>query len=115
MTPCSCSTCRSLTSSTVGAVRLQNTNSRGPPPNEPMPNNGSRPRTIDAAEGSIVVNAPVADVYERWLAFEDYPKFIAAIKCVRTLDANHFVASISFNGNQYETTRELMLCIRERS
>ena len=79
-----------------------------------MPNNGSRPRTIDAAEGSIVVNAPVADVYERWLAFEDYPKFIAAIKCVRKLDANHFVASLSFNGKQYETTLEMMLCIPER-
>jgi len=34
-----------------------------------MPKKGSNPRTIDAAEGSIVVNAPVAAVYKRWLAF----------------------------------------------
>ena len=79
-----------------------------------MPNNGSKPRTIDAAEGSIVVKAPVADVYERWLAFEDYPKFLTVIKRVRKLDANHFVASLSFNGKQYETTLEMMLRVPER-
>jgi uncharacterized membrane protein len=75
---------------------------------------GSNPRTIDAAEGSIVVTAPVADVYERWLAFEDYPKFITAIKRVRKLDANHFVASLGFNGKQYDTTLEMMLRVPER-
>ena len=79
-----------------------------------MPNKGDRPRPIDAAEGSIVVNAAVADVYERWLAFEDYPKFITAIKRVRKLDTNHFVALLGFNGKQYETTLEFILCVSER-
>jgi uncharacterized membrane protein len=79
-----------------------------------MPDKGSKPRTIDAAEGSIVVKAPVADVYERWLAFEDYPKFMTVIKRVRKLDANHFVASLAFNGKVYETTLEMMLCVPER-
>jgi uncharacterized membrane protein len=58
-------------------------NTRVPTLNETMPKKGNRPRAIDAAEGSIVVNAAVADVYQRWLAFEDYPKFITAIKRVR--------------------------------
>jgi len=89
-------------------------NPRVPSPNKQMPKKGSRPLTMDAAEGLIVVNAPVADVYERWLAFEDYPKFITAIKRVRKLDANHFVASLGFNGKQYETTLEFMLCVPER-
>jgi uncharacterized membrane protein len=100
-------------------------NTRGPTPDESayakatarqeqMPNKGKTPRTIDAAEGSIVVNAPVADVYERWLAFEDYPKFLTVIKRVRKLDTNHFVASLGFNGKQYETTLEFMLCVPER-
>src|SRR6266496_5238792 len=79
-----------------------------------MRHNGAEPRTMNAAKGSIVVNAPVADVYERWLAFEDYPKFITAIKRVRQLDANHFVASLGFNGKQYETTLEFILCVPER-
>ena len=61
-----------------------------------------------------MVSAPVADVYGRWLAFEDYPKFITAIKRVRKLDPNHFVATLGFNGKQYDTTLEMMLCVPER-
>jgi len=79
-----------------------------------MPDKRARPRPMGAAEGSIVVNAPVADVYEQWLAFEDYPKFITVIKRVRKLDTNHFIASLGFNGKQYETTLEMMLRIPER-
>jgi uncharacterized membrane protein len=79
-----------------------------------MSGNGNKPRTVDAAEKSITVNAPVAAVYQRWLAFEDYPKFVTAIKRVRKLDANHFVASLGFNGKQYETTLEVMLRVAER-
>jgi uncharacterized membrane protein len=69
---------------------------------------------MDAAEASTVVDAPVSDVYQRWLAFEDYPKFISVIKRVRKLDANHFVASLRFNGKRYETTLEMMLCVQDR-
>jgi uncharacterized membrane protein len=69
---------------------------------------------MGAAEGSIAVNAPVGAVYKRWLAFEDYPKFITAIKRVRKLDKNHFVASLAFNGKQYEATLEIMLRVPER-
>src|SRR5205823_4463133 len=75
---------------------------------------GTRPRTRDTAEGSITVNAPVAAVYKRWLAFEDYTKFITAIKRVRKLDAHHFIASLGFNGKQYDTTLEMMLRVPER-
>jgi uncharacterized membrane protein len=69
---------------------------------------------MDAAEGSIVVNAPVSDVYQRWLAFEDYPKFINVIKRVRKVDANHFVASLRFNGKPYETMLEMILRVQDR-
>ena len=81
---------------------------------EQMPKNVNRPLAMGAAKGSIVVKAPVAAVYERWLAFEDYPKFITVIKRIRKLDANHFVASLGFNGKQYETTLEMMLRVPER-
>ena len=69
---------------------------------------------MESAEGSIVVNVPVADVYKRWLEFEDYPKFIDVIKRVRRLDANHFVASLAFNRRQYETMLEVLLRVPER-
>jgi len=97
-----------------GAERFRNMNTRASTPNEPMPNDGNRTRTMDAAEGSIVVDAPVADVYQRWLAFEDYPKFITAIKRVRKLDNNHFVASLGFNGKRHDATLEMMLRVPER-
>jgi uncharacterized membrane protein len=89
-------------------------NARGSTPNKQMPKKGTRPLAMDAAEGSIVVNAPVAAVYKRWLAFEDYPKFMTVIKRVRKLDANHFIASLAFNGKQHETMLEIMLRVQER-
>ncbi len=98
----------------AGAARFRNMNTRASTPNEPMPKKGTRPLAMDAAEGSIVVKAPVAAVYKRWLAFEDYPKFVTAIKRVRKLDANHFVASLAFNGKQHEAMLEIMLCVPER-
>ena len=98
----------------AGAARFQKMNTRGSMPNGPMPNKGTRPRKIDTAEGSIVINAQVATVYKRWLAFEDYPKFITAIKRVQKLDKHHFVASFAFNRKQYEATLEIMLRVPER-
>ena len=89
-------------------------NMRGSTPDKQMPKKGTRPLAMDAAEGSIAVKAPVAAVYKRWLAFEDYPKFINVIKRVRKLDANHFIASLVFNGKQHEATLEMMLRVPER-
>jgi uncharacterized membrane protein len=83
-------------------------------PDERMPEKRKRPRPTGAAEGSIVVNAPVSDVYRTWLTFEDYPKFITVIKRVRKIDANHFVASLRFHGKPYETTLEMMLRVQDR-
>jgi len=76
--------------------------------------NGNTQNAMNAAQGSIVVKAPVADVYKRWLEFEDYPKFITAIKRVRKSDENHFSASLAFNGKQHEATLEIMLRVPER-
>ena len=89
-------------------------NTRGFTPDKQMPKKGTRPLAMDAAEGSIAVKAPVAAVYKRWLAFEDYPEFITVIKRVRKLDANHFIASLVFNGKQHEATLEMMLRVPER-
>jgi uncharacterized membrane protein len=89
-------------------------NTRGSTPDKQMAKKGTRPLEMDAAEGSIVVKAPVAAVYKRWLAFEEYPKFITAIKRVRKLDANHFVALLAFNGKQHDALLEIMLRVPER-
>jgi uncharacterized membrane protein len=100
-------------------------NTRGFTPNKPasakgtarqeqMAKKGTRPLAMGATAGSIVVKAPVAVVYKRWLAFEDYPKFITAIKRVRKLDENHFSASLAFKGKQHEAMLEIMMRVSER-
>src|ERR1700731_1776876 len=114
MTRCSGLTWCSSISPTAGVRRCPNMNTSSLTPNKQMSQNGDRPRSMDAAEGSIVVNAPVADVYQRWLAFEDYPKFITVIKRVRKLDENHFSALLTFNGKPHETMLEMMLRVPER-
>jgi uncharacterized membrane protein len=78
------------------------------------PANGARPYASDAAHGSIVVRAPVAEVYQRALKFEDYPKFITVIKQVQKADENHFAAVLAFNGRQHRAMLEIMLRVPER-
>jgi uncharacterized membrane protein len=97
-----------------GAARFRGMNMRGSTPKKQMQKNGTNPWAIDAAEGSIVVKAPVADVYKRWLACEDYPKFIDAIKQARKLDENHFFASVGLNGEAHDAILEIMLRVPER-
>jgi uncharacterized membrane protein len=100
-------------------------NTNGSKPNEPtsakasarqerMQKNGPNGNAMNAAQGSILVKSPVADVYKRWLEFEDYPQFISVIKRVRKLDENHFSASLAFNGKQHDTMLEIMLRVPER-
>jgi hypothetical protein len=48
------------------------------------------------------------------LAFEDFPKFIPAIKRIRKLDANHLVALFACNRKEYEATLEITLRVPER-
>jgi len=79
-----------------------------------MPKENNTRNAMNAAQGSIVVKAPITAVYKRWLAFEDYPKFVTAIKRVRKLDVNHFVATLAFNGKQYYAMLEIMLRVPER-
>jgi len=45
---------------------------------------------MNAAEKSILVNAPVAEAYERWLRFEELPKFIPSLGQVERIDDTHF-------------------------
>jgi uncharacterized membrane protein len=69
---------------------------------------------MTAARGSIMVKAPVAKVYERWLRGEDFPKFITAIKTSRRLDPNHFAILEQLNGERHESVLEFVLRIPER-
>jgi uncharacterized membrane protein len=69
---------------------------------------------MSAAQGSIVVRAPVGDVYRQWLRVEDFPKFMPAVKEVQKLDGGHFAIVFSFNGKRHEGVLEIMLRVPER-
>ena len=69
---------------------------------------------MNAVQRSTVVNAPIGSVYRQWLRLEDLPKFIAAVKEVKKLDANHFFIAVSNKAKRYEGTLEIMLQIPER-
>lgn len=69
---------------------------------------------MSAVQGSIVVRAPVGDVYRQWLRVEDFPKFMPAVKEVQKLDGGHFAIVFSFNGKRHEGVLEIMLRAPER-
>ncbi len=69
---------------------------------------------MNAVQRSTVVNAPIGSVYRQWLRLEDLPKFIAAVKEVKKLDANHFFIAVSNSAKRYEGTLEIMLQVPER-
>ncbi|HEV3098176.1 MAG TPA: SRPBCC family protein [Candidatus Udaeobacter sp.] len=76
-----------------------------------MPRAGPK---MNGVQGSIVVNAPVDSVYRHWLRLEHVQKFIAAVKEVKELDANHFMIAVSHKGQRYEGVLEIVLRVPER-
>ena len=80
-------------------------------------NPGKGPRAgpkMNAVQRSIVVNAPIGSVYRQWLRLEALPKFIATVKEVKKLDANHFFIAVSNTTKRYEGVLEILLQVPER-
>ena len=69
---------------------------------------------MNAAEKSIVVNAPAAEVYERWLRFEDLPKFIKSLGEVKRIDDKHFSFNTVHDGKEQRGVIEVIQQIPER-
>jgi uncharacterized membrane protein len=51
---------------------------------------GSAPVEMNAAQQSVVVKAPIGQVYEQWSRVEDLPKFITPLRNVERMDDTHF-------------------------
>ena len=69
---------------------------------------------MNAAETSIVVNAPVSQVYEQWLRFEDLPKFIKSLGEVQRIEDTHFSFSSFRDGKAQRGVIEVVRQIPER-
>jgi len=69
---------------------------------------------MNAAEKSIVVNAPIAEVYDRWLRFEELPKFIESLGKVQRIDDTHFSFCTLRDGKEQRGVVEVVHQIPER-
>jgi uncharacterized membrane protein len=69
---------------------------------------------MNAGEKSIVVNAPVAQVYAQWLRFEDLPKFIKSLGDVQRIDDKHFSFNTVRDGKEQRGVIEVVGQIPER-
>jgi uncharacterized membrane protein len=61
-----------------------------PKPNEAQPDPEAATFGAHCEVQSIVVNAPVADVYGHWYRFEELPRFITSLRDVQKIDETHF-------------------------
>lgn len=69
---------------------------------------------MNAAQESIVVNAAVADVYQRWLSFEELPKFIKPLRDVQRIDDTHFSFRAADDDEEHRSIVEVMFRNPER-
>jgi uncharacterized membrane protein len=63
---------------------------------------------------SIVLNAPVADVYSCCSRFEELPRFITSLQDVQKIDETHFSFTSLLDGKEYRTVLQIVLRVPER-
>jgi uncharacterized membrane protein len=63
---------------------------------------------------SIVVNAPVAEVYHRCLQLEEFPRFITSIHKVERINDSRFCCTSNLQGQEVKTVITIMMRIPER-
>jgi uncharacterized membrane protein len=63
---------------------------------------------------SIVLSAPVADVYAYCSRFEELPRFITSLREVQRIDETHFSFTSLLGGRESRTVLQIVLRIPER-
>ncbi|HYI21825.1 MAG TPA: SRPBCC family protein [Candidatus Limnocylindrales bacterium] len=58
-------------------------------------------------EKSIDVNVPVRAAYNQWTQFEEFPRFMEAVKSVRQIDDRNLEWTASIAGNEESWTAEI--------
>ncbi len=69
---------------------------------------------MNAARHSVVVKAPIGQVYERWSRFEDLPRFITPLRNIQRIDDTHFSYTWHPNENEQRDVFHIVLRIPER-
>ena len=63
---------------------------------------------------SIVVNAPVSEVYHRCLRFEEFPAFISSIKKIERVGDTRFSCTSIINGEEVKSDVLIMMRVPDR-
>jgi uncharacterized membrane protein len=63
---------------------------------------------------SVVLNAPVADVYAYCFRFEELPRFITSLRDVQKVDETHFSLTSVIGGEEHTTVLQIVLRVPER-
>jgi len=75
---------------------------------------GPAPIKLNAARRSVIVKAPIGEVYEQWARVEDLPKFITPLRNVQRMDDTRFSYTWDRNGNERRGIFQILLRIPSR-
>lgn len=81
-------------------------------PNRPKPTLNFIDLNTDSQ--SIVINAPVSEVYHRCLQFEELPLFISSIKKIMRVDDTRFSCASIINGEEVKSDVLIMMRVPDR-
>jgi Polyketide cyclase / dehydrase and lipid transport len=86
----------------------------GRQPNRSKNEAESAPLDVQSEIDSIVLNAPVADVYAYCARFEELPRFITSVRDVQKIDETHFSFTSLLDGEEHTTVLQIVLRVPER-
>ena len=86
----------------------------GRQPNRSKKEAESAPLDVQSEIDSIVLNAPVADVYAYCARFEELPRFITSVRDVQKIDETHFSFTSLLDGEEHTTVLQIVLRVPER-
>ena len=84
------------------------------PPDNSTQTIGPAPMKMNATRQSVVVKAPIDQVYEQLSRIEDLPKFVTPLRNVRRLDDSHFSYTWHPNGNERQGAFHIVLRVPGR-
>jgi uncharacterized membrane protein len=86
----------------------------GPEPNDAKQN--TEPAIFDTHSEihSIVLNAPVAEVYAYCSRFEELPRFMPSLRDVQKVDETRFSFTSVIGGEEHRTVLQIVLRVPER-
>jgi Polyketide cyclase / dehydrase and lipid transport len=86
----------------------------GRQPNRSKREAESVPLDAQSEIDSIVLTAPVSDVYAYCSRFEELPRFITSVRDVQKIDETHFSFTSLLDGKEHTTVLHIVLRVPER-